>query len=72
MMYSSGASEAARGQNFLAEGWGPNSTSFSGTHTQRTAIVGNWPISEEQRTAVDAADVVVRFNSMHSWCVLAP
>lgn len=33
---------------------------------RRVAIVGNGPLADEQRPAIEAADVVIRFNAMHS------
>jgi hypothetical protein len=33
---------------------------------QRIAVVGNGPLTAEQRTAIDASDSIVRFNAMNN------
>lgn len=36
-------------------------------HSRRLAIVGNGPISVEQRAEIDTADSVIRLNGMSNW-----
>ena len=59
--------DAGPGQHLVTEDTGVVSTIYRSSYAQRTAIVGNGPIAEGQRSQIDAADVVIRFNSMHSW-----
>lgn len=36
------------------------------------AIVGNGPITDKDRANIEAADSVLRFNEVNSWCLLRP
>jgi len=38
----------------------------------RLAVVGNGPITEEQRAEIELADTVVRFNAMNNRCRASP
>ena len=54
-------------QRIAEEGYLQNVTVSSSVHKLRIAIVGNGPVGSQQRPVIQSADVVIRFNTMHSW-----
>lgn len=68
ILHHSQPSKSEAGQLTVPESAAKSSASPPRVRQQQVVIVGNGPLADEQRPAIEAADVVIRFNAMHSRC----